>query len=393
MHVRIALAIGLVVLSGLARAKTAIAADGSVVGERILHVIDSSRTDPLASGHLREWMVTLLYPASAPANSAREHYIADNALLTEMLRETQDEAIGRELRQSAALGTDIVVNARPTSSQYPLVLLSPGYGEVGRLYVYLACAIVNKGFAVALVDHPYLGLVRLPDGRFLRAPDDPNSSNSDPGALRPEINGWTRDLSVVLDRLFESQDKTGVRLDFRRVAAAGHSTGGTIALDACGRDPRVRACMDFDGTPDGSQTQIHGPGGPTLVVLSSADYSDDDLKRLGRTREAQNERREAVLSALEGVLIKGTGPGWIATVQGGGHMSFSDAPQVSPSQLRRFGGAYMIASRSQEVYAALTTTFARAYFPGGSGGEALKRFQTNVSEVTFIAVPKINDRR
>jgi hypothetical protein len=53
----------------------------------------------------------------------------------------------------------------------------------------------------------------------------------------------------------------------------------------------------------------------------------------------------------------------------------------------------MIASRSKEVYAALITAFARAYFPGGSGGEALKRFQTNVSEVTFIAVPKINDRR
>jgi dienelactone hydrolase len=379
-------------LSESAIAQNASAISAPVIGEQILHLVDRSRADPIALNHPREWMVTVLYPAQSGGKSAPESYYPDSELTKEILQQTGDEAITREIHQSANRKTAIHPAAPPDPQPHPLLLLSPGYGEVGRFYTYLASALVARGFVVAIVDHPYLGIVRLPDGRVLRAADDPGGSANDPAALALEVAGWSRDLTVVLDRILAASDSgKSARIDSSRIAALGHSSGGTIAIDACHYDRRISVCVDFDGTPDGSKTLTTGPGGPTLFVLSSPVYSDEQLQQRGRTRASQQQREEDVQTQLKSVLAKGTaGPGWIATVKGGGHMSFSDAPEVSPSQLSRFGGTYMSAARSLEVYAGLAETFVRAYFPGGAGSAALQQFQKLTSEVTFTPVPKSN---
>jgi hypothetical protein len=56
----------------------------------------------------------------------------------------------------------------------------------------------------------------------------------------------------VLDRL-----KTGTvsplvtrvtnQVDWSTMGAMGHSTGGLVAIAACERDPRLRACINRDG--------------------------------------------------------------------------------------------------------------------------------------------------
>ncbi len=381
-------------LSESAIAQNASATSAPAIGEQILHLVDHSRADPIAANRPREWMVTVLYPAQSAGKSPPESYYPDSELTKELLQQSSDEAIAREIRQSADRKTEIHPAASPDPQPHPLLLLSPGYGEVGRFYTLLASALVAKGFVVAIVDHPYLGLVRLPGGRVLRAADDPGGSANDPAALALEVAGWSRDLTVVLDRILAASDSGhSVRIDASRIAAVGHSSGGTIALDACHYDQRVSVCIDFDGTPDGSKTLTTGPGGPTLVVLSSPVYSDEQLQQRGRTRASQQQREQEVQTQLKSVLEKGAaGPGWIAAVHGGGHMSFSDAPQVSPSQLSRFGGTYMDAARSLNVYAGLTETFVRAYFPGGAGSTALQHFQQLNPEVTFTPVPKSGGR-
>ena len=286
--------------------------------------------------------------------------------------------------------TDLVRDATPSRGAHPLVLLSPGWGASGTNYQLLGTAFVRLGFVVAIVDHPYLGVDHLPNGRFLLFSDDSAGQSGTADGLAPRIADWTRDLSLVIDRLLAA-DRSGSALgiDVTRIVAAGHSSGGTIALDACRADPRIKACIDFDGAHEGSQTSTAGPGGPTLFVLSAAVYTDAELARIGRTREMMAKRRRGVMDAITAVLEKGSAPAWIANVSGGGHMSFSDAPAVSPSLLTRFGGTYMTAERSREVYAGLVAAFARAYWPGGGGASEFARYATRVPEVELRRVVKV----
>ncbi|NIR37746.1 MAG: carboxylic ester hydrolase, partial [Actinobacteria bacterium] len=49
-----------------------------------------------------------------------------------------------------------------------------------------------------------------------------------------------------LDAGAEGGDFAG-RVDLARVATFGHSYGGNVAVEACARDARVKACLNADG--------------------------------------------------------------------------------------------------------------------------------------------------
>jgi len=375
------LGVGVIALAASALTCPAVAQDAThdTIGRTGIIVSDPDRRDPV-QGTTRSWAVDVYYPTK-PRSGREEAYAPDADLVGRLVREgyydVDPEALSAWMtRPGPARG-----EAEPLPGSWPLITLSPGMGIARLNYGLLASRIASEGYVVAVIDHPYLGVVARADGGLWTSNDDALLMD-ETGALNPaRVAEWTRDISVVVDRLVAGQ-AAGVAIDPERVAAAGHSAGGTAVLAACGADRRIAACMDFEGAPDASPVAENGAAGPTLMVLSRARQTPADLERRGVSREEDDARGEQLRLSLKTMLRQdGEERAWVLGVEGGSHMSYSDAPLVMPDTVSRFGGEILPPDRSIALYADLTTTFAEAWWAGGRGSEAIADLMARWPEV------------
>jgi predicted dienelactone hydrolase len=161
---------------------------------------------------------------------------------------------------------------RSAPSRMPLVLLSHGSGGDGPNLAWLAEGLAAQGSIAAAVDHPgdRFGDTS-PEGRFAvwrRAPD-----------LTLALTG------LLADRML------GPRIDRRRIAAAGHSSGGLTVLLLAGARLRpadfVAACL----TPS---------AGPDCAFIAELDVPA--IRDLGEAGSAYRDRRIRAVVALAPVL-------------------------------------------------------------------------------------------
>lgn len=347
----------------------------AAVGVVSFVIADGTRRDPVASKQPREWRVDLYYPAIPRRGRAAGPYANDRALLTDMEQSGYYGQPKGAIERWRHRPAPAVRDARPIRrvSPLPLITISPGMGVAAFNYSIIAARLVRLGFAVAVIDHPYIGWSRLPGGRFLRSADDPVLQDQDQEHWNARIADWRQDISVTLDRLNQTAMPgypNGLHLAPSGVTVAGHSLGGAVALDACRHDPRVSACADFEGATFGTETIDKGPVKPVLFVLS-------------RSAAVDRPRADPDFAApLFSFLAKGGNESaWAVKVTGGSHMSFSDAPYVMPDTLSRFGGSLMSPERSMDLYSGLLAAFARAYRPNGGGAAAFEDYVSNVPEI------------
>ncbi len=117
-----------------------------------------------------------------------------------------------------------------------------------------------------------------------------------------------------------------------------------------------------------------GTGTPTLIGVSRAG---------GKTEPPHDTAHPDLLSQnLADMARGGCTSCWVVKVTGGSHMSYSDAPEVMPDTLSRFGGVLIAPDRSFALYSGITAAFARAYAPGGGGDAAFAAEIRNDPEVT-----------
>lgn len=361
--------ITLALLAGLAAGDAPPASTPATVGVVELELADPDRADPLVSGE-RRWHVQLYYPAQAGTGAARP-YASDPVLLARMRSGGYYDVAPEVLARWAARPGPARLDARAIDAVLPLVTLSPGSGMAAFNYAELASAIARRGYAVAVIDHPYLGISHLSGGRILSNRDDPMQQGDDPAAWRPRVLEWARDVSVTLDALPAQQPvrDAGLRLDPLRMLAIGHSLGGTVAVETCTREPRASACADFEGAVEGTSAYTAGTRRPTLLALSRSAKPDRPLETPDLARAPWD------------FLARGDQAGnWAVAISGGSHMSFSDAPREMPDTLTRFGGTLMDAARSEQVYVGIVDALARAYFPGGGGSATMARFFADIPE-------------
>ncbi|MFH9616164.1 alpha/beta hydrolase family protein [Streptomyces pratensis] len=284
------------------------------VGVDVLHLTDHSRADPWVpeSGD-RELMVSVHHPARAGGSGASAPYMSTKeaeALLADL-----------GLRGDApALLSSLATHARPDAAaargRFPLVLLSPGFGNPRATLTSLAEDLASRGYVVASVDHAYESLgTAFPGGRIPTcaacdaveaAPDDAAELE----VLKTVSTGRAADLSFVLDRL------TGPRpswehsrmIDRRRVAAVGHSIGGSAAASTMLADPRVDAGINMDGTFF-ERIPASGLGERPFMMLGTAFHSPG----------GEDESWDQGWQQLDGWKR------WLG-VEGSGHSSFTDVP-------------------------------------------------------------------
>lgn len=128
----------------------------------------------------------------------------------------------------------------------PVILFSPGGGCVYDYYPFLINDLVQYGYVVAAVNHPYIsGDCVFPDGHIIHY-----ANNQFPDAIRAPLQAG--DLSFCLDKVEELNinDPAGIftgKLDFSKIGGFGHSQGGIALSYAMVSDSRIKAHIFHDG--------------------------------------------------------------------------------------------------------------------------------------------------
>ena len=248
-----------------------------LVGTTSLHLVDHSRTDPLApTPRVRELMVRLWYPAAESRQPVAAYQTPGVAsVFTDFLR--------------AVTGVDLPADllSFPTHSlqdppalpgaRRPVVLFSHGLGINAALNTALHEELASRGYVVAGIDHTFDGVVEFPDGRV---------EVQKPGLRVDDLLREVRaaDMRFVLDQLTAlaaGHTDAGQRplpmglarlLDLTRVGAYGHSLGGPTVIGAMNQDPRIGAGAALDGT-------LRGPisfDRPFLMMGNQHERRSDD---------------------------------------------------------------------------------------------------------------------
>jgi dienelactone hydrolase len=347
------------------------------VGTTVAYLTDSSRKDAdFPTGrpiNLQFW-----YPAAAPAG-ATAGYVADSGLLASLLRNQYYGVDSAALLAWGKLATHSHLDALPLGGTHPLVAFSVGLGVARANYTSIAEELASYGYIVALVESPLQGFMvrdhrEVLDaiGRFGEAP-----------AHRQGVASWSKDISFVLDQLRAGHvpsawARISSTVDWSRIAAFGHSSGGLVAIATCESDSRVRVCVDMDGgmaAPDKQPLAdfvTRGVSKPTLLLRAQPLYDDTTFARRGTTREKWEKQAESGRIALEEFTARSGTHLRVAHVAGAGHFSFTDAPFVMPTAITRFGGRIIRPERGWALITTVLHTYFDAEFRGtGDGLDAL----------------------
>ncbi|MEU5715353.1 alpha/beta hydrolase [Streptomyces sp. NPDC020403] len=285
------------------------------VGTDVLHLTDRARTDPWVpdAGH-REVMVSVHYPARPGGTGASTPYISTKEAEALLWGLGLDDDAPAEL---SSIATHARTGATAARGRFPLLLLSPGFGNPRATLTSLAEDLASRGYVVASIDHAYESSgTAFPGGRILRCAACDAVEAAPDEAAKQEVakavsTGRAADLSFVLDRLTGSRPAWGNArmIDRRRVAAAGHSIGGSAAVSTMLTDPRIDAGINMDGTFFDPIPRSGTGDRPFLMLGTEADHPAG----------GKDVSWEQSWNRLDGWKR------WL-TVRGSHHSSFTDIP-------------------------------------------------------------------
>lgn len=277
------------------------------VGVTTASLTDAERLDPLGKrDESRRLTLSVWYPAAPRGDEP----------LADMLLDLEADDLRRAMR-AQRLPADLAdaLADTPTHSWreaplatnatgWPVVIWSHGYMGVPELYTSTAEELASRGYVVVSINHPYEAATTAFDtgddargklarfalrvvpqmrhaARLAEMSEGPDKDEATARAL--EKNRlledsqavWVADTRFVLDVL-EQVDAEGGHgldllaggLDLERIAAAGHSFGGSTAMATALVDDRIDAAINWDGFQFGGVYR-HALPVPGLFVESA----------------------------------------------------------------------------------------------------------------------------
>jgi dienelactone hydrolase len=343
------------------------------IGTRVLALVDTARADSETRNRFggRPVTVQFWYPV-ARRSAGGAPYLVEPGMVDSLVQQGYGPDTA-EVRRWGRLRTDAAWNAPVADGRHPLVAVSHGFGETRSSMTTIAEELASHGYLVAAFDHVHGGFALLPDGA-LASPADDSTRWNDAAFHAQQMDVWAGDIAFVLGRLRRHAVPAEVldlaaAVDWKRLGALGHSSGGLAAVESCVRITEVTACANLDGglvDPHAKPIADFVTGRltkPTLFLRSHPIYSDADHARLGRTREQWEASARAGNMVLDSLRLRSTAVFYDATVAGTGHMSFTDAPFVMPDVITRFGGRIIDPDRGFMII----TRLIRAFFDEALG--------------------------
>jgi predicted dienelactone hydrolase len=357
------------------------------VGTRIVHLVDSSRTEeggPSPSGK-RELMVQFWYPAQKPS-------FFDGRLATYQRRkEVTLRASYRSVLRMHAYEDAAVEPGGP----YPVLLYNPGWNGERTESTFQMEELASLGFIVVAIDHTfYGGLVEFPDGRVADSHAAPaigsfeNSSKEEQWALGNKyVRIEAEDDVFVLDQI-EAMNRDPASpwfgaLDLTRVGAMGFSIGGAVAAQTAYQDPRVKAALNLDGWTFGDAGE-HGLAKPFMVVYEDKEQTVPTAAQLTSGGLAERLYWETCAEDYRNLTTGMTrNGGYLLFINGTNHVDFTDRSLFSPL-LSLSGRGSLGTKRAHAVINAYTVAFF-SHFLNGKNEPLLETSPSPFSEVEFHA--------
>ncbi len=305
----------------------------SVVGTRVLELVDSSRNDPYdVTRNSRELALRLWYPVSAHSNEPCK--AADYASPKVW------EYFGQLLKvPTFPVVTNSCQDAPVSEGAHPVVVFTPGLTATFTDYTFLMEDLASRGYIVVAVNHTYEATaVAFSDGRLVRSVVGSHLGGTvprSPRAARFALDARLKDLKFVLGQIALLNGRRdgpfAGRFDLSKIVVAGHSLGGLTALLTIS-DPHVKGAVLIDPVlPDVLPGRTNKP-----VLILAAD----------RENWALNEC--SLWSNLQG-------PRLAVSLHGTDHLAFSDwiwlskdavqtgrmGPQKAMSAMREYVGAFL----------------------------------------------------
>lgn len=234
-HVYTGLIVAAVALAGAGLAHSSpIAAGTQPVGR-----IDTALTDGDRTVMVSTWYPTLqtstpapYIPASGPTAQARIASISASWMHapTAAIR-----MVGAKI--PAAEGAPVA------GDHLPAVVVSPGMATPRWILSGLAADLAGRGYVVVVADHTGESpAVEFPTGGIVYG-TPPTVTDEYMGQ---QLTTRIADMRLILDWL-PALPMVGAHIDPERIALAGHSYGGTTAVQVMAKDPRVKAAVSIDG--------------------------------------------------------------------------------------------------------------------------------------------------
>jgi predicted dienelactone hydrolase len=314
------------------------------VGTTNLHFFDNNRPETFTrdTRDTREQFARVWYPAEAPTGKTPVSY-CENAheisrALTGPTRFPSFLFDHLALTKTCSYRDAEIVEGKEL---FPVVIFSHAYwGSVSQCTALMQ-ELASHGYVAVSVGHPYEtpyliqadGHVRAFDPRNeefrlrgverkaafgveqrltqTRDRDELEALIRELSRLRPKavesVHIWAEDISSTIDELEKMNLGNGIfagRLDVERVAVLGHSFGGAAAGQACLDDERCAAGINMDG-------------------LQLGDMLDKDLSRPFLFMHHDNVGAANKTPNLV-FFEKAKAPTYLLTIEGTGHLSFSD---------------------------------------------------------------------
>ncbi|MFA6045346.1 MAG: hypothetical protein WC718_10210 [Phycisphaerales bacterium] len=356
-----------------------------IVGRESMILRDASRTDPFSprANDVRRLAVLIWYPAAprrggSPLMPPRPGERADfTASLLGFARISQSQGETRPLsvilQGLRALQPNVFEDLDPRrDGPFPLVIMSHGLGSMPEEYDSLAEDLASRGMIVVGVNHTYASFVSmyLPGRPTYNAPDlNQVRFDLQPQAGSAISDQWVQDLRFVLDQMlrFNSQRSNFWfhRIDSTRVAAMGHSMGGSASTGLAFTDSRVSCAINLDGSLWGQTLAAH-PNKPVMFVQSEGSTfedlpeipGDDLLAALGVTREQYAAGRAFAIASNAGVVNQSIAGGCWVRIAGAVHTAFTDfaligaadGGTIDPTRLRTLLRSYISAFLREQLF-------------------------------------------
>jgi dienelactone hydrolase len=252
----------------------------SIVGTRVLHLVDQTREDPyLNNGTKRELAVRVWYPASLKPDQ------------TCAPAEYTSPAVWSYFAQLVGVRpfpvtTNSCADAPIMDGAHPVVVFTPGLTATFTDYTFLTEDLASRGYIVVSVAHTYeTTAVELSDGRLARSAVGSHLGGpvqGDDRSLSSIVYARLLDLKFVvseLERLNAQRDGAfASKLDLSKIAVAGHSVGGLTALLSIDLDPRLKAAVNMDGFVPAALPS--GTKQPVLILAADRERWDPTECRL-----------------------------------------------------------------------------------------------------------------